>query len=440
MIPSVAHTRRPASAISTIPSEEKMTAKQSDTPARKHLPACRADFPSLRRLHHGQPLTYFDGPGGTQVPQSVIDAVSSYYTICNSNTHGCFITTRESDAMIQSTREHLATFFNAPSTRCISFGANMTTLNFSLSKAIGHSLSEGDEVVITQLDHEANRGPWLTLKEQGIVVREVALKMDGTLDYDDMAAKINKRTRLLAMGLASNALGTVNDVARARELTAKVGAWLLLDAVHFAPHFSIDVLALDTDFLLCSAYKFYGPHVGILYSREGLLDQLEPDRLVTQDPQAPFRIETGTLNHAAIAGVRAAIEYLASLGAGQNLRPQLVSAFRTIGEHERSLARQLYEGLSGIPGIAIYGQPFGSHPRAPTISFTTRSKRAEEVCTALGEKGFCTWDGHFYALRAIEALGLLEQGGVTRVGISLYSTQDEVAHLIQEMKLIAKEP
>ena len=415
-----------------------MTA-QSDIPARKLLSACRADFPSLRRLHHSQPLTYFDGPGGTQVPRSVIDAISSYYTTCNSNTHGCFITTRESDTMIQSTREAIAAFLNAPSTRCISIGANMTTLNFSLSKAVGRSLTKGDEVVITQLDHEANRGPWLALKEHGIVVREVSLKTDGTLDYDDMAAKINKRTRLLAMGLASNALGTVNDVARARELTAKVGAWLLLDAVHFAPHFSIDALALDTDFLLCSAYKFYGPHVGILYSREGLLDRLEPDRLMTQDQQAPFRIETGTLNHAAISGVKAAIEYIADLGVGQDLRSRLVSAFRTIGEHERSLAERLYEDLSSIRGITIYGPPFGSHLRAPTVSFTTRSKRAEEVCTQLGERGFCTWDGHFYAHRAIEVLGLLDRGGVTRVGISLYSTQDEVTRLIEEMKTIVKE-
>ena len=412
---------------------------QSDVPTVNRLSARRADFPSLKRLHRGQPLTYFDGPGGTQVPQSVIDAISAYYTTCNSNTHGSFVTTQESDAIIQSTRDHLAVFLNAPGSECISIGANMTTLNFSLSKAIGRSLKAGDEILITQLDHEANRGPWLSLKEHGATVREVILKPDGTLDYDDMAAKINKRTRVVAMGLASNALGTVNNAARARELTKKVGAWLVLDAVHFAPHFSIDVAALDTDFLLCSAYKFYGPHVGILYSRAGLLDTLEPDRLITQDQRAPFRIETGTLNHAAIAGVRAAIEYIASLGVGQDLRSQLVSAFHTIGEHERGLAKSLYEGLSAISGLTIYGQPFGSHLRAPTVSFTTKSGTAEEVCTILGEKGFCTWDGHFYALRAIEVLGLLERGGVTRIGISFYNTEDEVSRLIEEMKHISKE-
>ena len=412
---------------------------QANASSHDRLSARRSDFPSLRRLYHGHPLTFFDGPGGTQVPQSVIDSISGYYTTCNSNTHGSFVTTQESDAIIQRTRDHLAVFLNAPGSECISIGANMTTLNFSLSKAIGRSLKDGDEILITQLDHEANRGPWLALKEHGAVVREVLLKSDGTLDYEDMAAKINKRTKLLAMGLASNAIGTVNNAARARELTKKVGAWLLLDAVHFAPHFSIDVAALDTDFLLCSAYKFYGPHVGILYSRAGLLDQLEPDRLVTQDQLAPFRIETGTLNHAAIAGVSAAIEYIASLGMGQDLRSQLVSAFRTIGEHERTLAKTLYEDLRGIPGITIYGPPFGSHLRAPTISFTTASKRAEEVCTILGEKGFCTWDGHFYALRAIEVLGLLEHGGVTRIGVSLYNTRDEVSRLIDEMKHISKD-
>jgi cysteine desulfurase family protein (TIGR01976 family) len=315
----------------------------------------------------------------------------------------------------------------------------MTTLNFSLSKAIGRALKPGDEVVITQLDHEANRGPWLSLKEQGVVIHEVALKRDGTLDYADMRAKIGPKTRLFALGLASNALGTVNDVAFARELTSKAGAWLLVDAVHYAPHFSIDVQAMDVDFLLCSAYKFYGPHVGILCCREGLLDQLEPDRLRTQDQIAPYKIETGTLNHAAIVGVKAAIEYIAALADGPDLRAKIVSAMKLIGQHERRLASEFYNGLTSIKGITIYGQPFGSALRAPTISFTIESKSAEEVCTRLGERGFCTWDGHFYALRAIEVLGLVERGGVTRVGISMYNTVEEVATLLQEIKRIAEE-
>jgi cysteine desulfurase family protein (TIGR01976 family) len=406
--------------------------------ASQFLQSHRSDFPSLRRQFHGEPLTYFDGPGGTQVPQPVIDAISQYYTTCNSNTHGSFITTHESDEMLLQTRNTVATFLGAPGPQCISFGANMTTLNFSLSHAIGRSLKEGDEVVITQLDHEANRGPWLTLEERGIVIREVLLKKDGALDYNDMKSKIGPRTRLMAMGLASNALGTVNNIQTARELTSKVGAWLVLDAVHYAPHFSIDVRALDADFLICSAYKFYGPHVGILYSREGLLDNLAADRLKTQDQQAPYRIETGTLNHAAIAGVKAAVEYLSSLGNGPDLRSKVVSAFRTIGEHERSLALAFCNGLQSLRGIRVYGQPFVDSQRAPTISFTVGSKSAEQVSTLLGEKGFCTWDGHFYALRAIEVLGLLERGGVVRVGVSLYNTMEEISRLLNEVKRISE--
>jgi cysteine desulfurase family protein (TIGR01976 family) len=398
----------------------------------------RSDFPSLKRSHNGFPLTYLDGPAGTQVPQQVIDAIAQYYLTSNSNTHGCFVTTRETDQLLEETREVVATFLGAKSKRTISFGANMTTLNYSLSKAIVRALKAGDEILITQLDHEANRGPWLTLKENGIVVREVTLKQDGTLDYEDMRSKINRRTRLLALGLASNALGTVNNVALGRELTSKVGAWLLLDAVHYAPHFPIDVQALDADFLLCSVYKFYGPHVGILYTRQGLLDQLETDRLRTQEQNAPYKIETGTLNHAAIAGVKAAVEYVASFGNGPDLRSRTVGAMKLMGEYEHSLATFLYEGLRSISGVRIYGQSMDSPHRAPTISFTLESKTAEEVCTRLGDKGICTWDGHFYAIRAIEVLGLLERGGVTRVGISLYNTKDEVSRLLNEVRVIAK--
>jgi len=412
---------------------------QAQTPVSQRLFGHRADFPSLRREFRGHPLTFFDGPAGTQVPQQVINSIVEYYATSNSNTHGCFVTTQESDRLIEETRETIASFLGARSSRCISLGANMTTLNFSLSRAIARSLKEGDEVVITQLDHEANRGPWLTLKERGIIVREVILKQDGTLDYDDMRSKVGARTRLLALGMASNALGTVNNVTLARELTSKVGAWLMLDAVHYAPHFSIDVEALDVDFLICSAYKFYGPHVGILYSREGLLDRLEPDRLRTQDPQAPYRIETGTLNHASIAGVKAAIEYIAALGTGPDLRSKIITAMQLIGEHERSLAATFHARLTSLRGVTVFGPPFGTQQRAPTVSFTVGSKRAEEVCTRLGERGFCTWDGHFYALRAIEVLGLLERGGVTRVGVSLYNTMDEVSRLLKELNMIAEE-
>jgi cysteine desulfurase family protein (TIGR01976 family) len=386
----------------------------------------RKDFPSLHRTDHGKPLIYLDGPGGTQVPQPVIDAVKQYYTTCNANTHGQYITSRESDIMIEETRKTMAAFFGAEKPETVSFGANMTTLTFSLSKAIARSLKPGDEIVITQLDHEGNRSPWLTLKENGIVIREVLLKKDGALDYSDMKSKINSRTRLVAMGLSSNALGTVNDISAAREMTSAVGAWLFVDAVHYAPHFPIDVIASGVDFLVCSAYKFYGPHVGILYCRHGLLDQLTTDRLATQSEKAPSKIETGTLNHAALAGTKTAVEYIASIGTGTMLREKIISGMKRIGEHEHLLAKKLYNGLKEDKRITIYGQNRDVEKRSPTISFTMDQIDAPEISRRLGELGICTWDGHFYARRAIDVLGLLERGGVVRLGISMYNTPEEV--------------
>jgi cysteine desulfurase family protein (TIGR01976 family) len=263
----------------------------------------RLQFPALARRQGELPIAYLDGPAGSQVPAPVIDAIAGYYRETNANTHGQFATSQRSDELLHAVREKAACFLGAADGRTVSFGANMTTLTFALAHAVARACAPGDEIVITQLDHEANRGPWLGLAERGLVVREVGLRPDGTLDADSLAAQVGPRTRLVAMGLASNALGTVNDVAVARELTRAVGAWLLLDAVHYAPHFAVDVAALDADFLLCSAYKFYGPHIGLLYCRPGLLDTLATDRLRTQDPSGPFRIETGTLNHAALAGV-----------------------------------------------------------------------------------------------------------------------------------------
>ena len=394
----------------------------------------RSDFPSLRRVHNGLPLAYLDGPAGTQIPRQVIDAITSYYATCNANTHGEFITATESDRMLDEARATVAAFLGAPDATTISFGANMTTMSYSLSRAIGRMLEPGDEVVITELDHEANRGPWLGLREHGVVVREAAVRNDATLDYEDFRHKINRKTKLVAMGLASNAFGTVNDIRLVREMTHRCGSLLLADAVHFAPHFSIDIQKLDVDFLLCSAYKFYGPHVGILYSRKGLLDTLETDRLRTQEQRAPYRIETGTLNHAAIAGVKAAVEYIASLGTGSDLRSRVLDGMRRLGEHERSLGMKLYDGLEGIPKLTIRGQSFDVPLRAPTLSFTINGKTAKEVCAHLAERAICTWDGHFYAIRPMEVMGLLERGGVTRIGVSLYTTAEEIDRLVDEVR------
>ncbi len=398
---------------------------------------CRSDFPALARTgDDGRPLAFLDGPAGTQVPRAVVEAIAGYYATSNANTLGEFPTSRDSDRLIQATREAVAAFVGAESWRSISFGANMTTLAFAVARAVGREIRPGDEVVVTQLDHEANRAPWTGLAERGATVREVALRPDGRLDGDDLAAKIGPRTRLVAIGLASNALGTVNldEVRRARELTRAAGALLAVDAVHYAPHFPLDAAALDPDFLLCSAYKFYGPHVGILYTRPGLLERLPVDRLRTQSDEPPFRIETGTLNHAALAGVKAAVDYLASWREGPTLRARLAAAMAAIGVHERALARRYHDAVRALPGVTVQGPGFDDGPRAPTVAITLDGAAGPidpaVAARFLGDRGVQVWDGHFYALRAIEALGLAERGGVVRVGTVMYSTGGEIDRLL----------
>jgi len=389
---------------------------------------CRKDFPVLKRQYNGRNIVFLDGPAGTQVPTPVIDAISDYYKSSNANTHGQFVTTEETDAMMSGVRSKVADFLGAADGSTISFGQNMTTLCYSLSRAIGRVLKAGDQVIITQLDHEANRGPWLSLKEWGIDVVEVEMLPEGVLNYDDFRSKINERTKLVAVGGASNLTGTVNDISLIRKLTNEVGAWLLVDAVHLAPHVPIDIVEMDCDFLLCSAYKFYGPHVGLLYSRTGLLDTLQTDRLTAQDQKAPYLIETGTLNHAAIAGVGAAIDCIESFGEGNSNRDRVVDAMTKIGDYEHGLGKQLYEGLNRISGVGIKGLSFEKMNRTPTISFFTPKLTAEEICKKLGEKGICAWDGDFYARRGVEIMGLLDKGGVTRLGISVYNTMEEVKY------------
>ena len=400
--------------------------------------AIRNQFPSLQRKHNDQPMVFLDGPAGTQVPQSVIDSITHYYKNSNANTHGTFITTNETDQVVHHMRTCMAALLGAESENSISIGQNMTTLNFALARAMSRIFKPGDEVLITQLDHEANRGPWLTLRDFGVKVREVRLQPNGVLDYEDFTNKVNENTRLVCMGMSANSIGTVNNFKFARELTYRYNAWLLLDAVHYAPHFSIDVQEIGCDFMLCSAYKFYGPHVGILYSKPGILDRLPTDRLRTAGQIAPDSIETGTLNHAAIAGVSAAVEFLASLGNGNSMREKLVNAYHKISTHEFVLASKLYAGLKKIPGVTMIGQDFSSNSRTPTLSFTVDGKTPLQVCEHLAKKNICAWDGHFYAIRAIESLGLLERGGVTRIGISLYNTVEEIDFTLAEVERIAK--
>jgi cysteine desulfurase family protein (TIGR01976 family) len=397
---------------------------------------CRLDFPALAQPGQAAPA-FLDGPGGTQVPRAVIEAITLYYERCNANTHGQFVTSSESDALIWSAREAVASLLGAHGPASISFGANMTTLTFALAHALGRRLAAGDEIVITQLDHEANRGPWLMLEERGAVVREVALRPDGRLDPEGMVRAIGKRTRIVALGMASNALGTVNDVALARRLSQQVGAILVLDAVHFVPHFPIDVRALGTDFVLCSAYKFYGPHVGILYSRPGLLEHLRTDRLATQDDAAPYRIETGTLNHAALAGVKAAVEYIASWGEGATLRERVISAMEGIAAWEHALAAYYASQVQQVRGVTVWGTDFSSPRRAPTVSITIDGHPPAEAAHRLGERGVFVWDGDFYAARAVEVLGLAARGGLLRAGMSMYTTRDDVDRLLGGVTEIA---
>ena len=396
----------------------------------------RSQFPSLSRVVNGRPLVHLDGPAGTQVPQSVIDAITSVYNHSNANTHGQFITSMETDELIQHSRNQIAALLGAEGGHTISFGANMTSLNFVLANAITRSLQPGDEILITQLDHEANRGPWLQQRKHGIVVREVMLDEDGSLDYADFEKKISEKTRVIAMGLASNIFGTVNEIDRVRQMAYEVGALLVVDAVHFVPHLLTDVKTIDCDFLLCSAYKFYGPHVGILYSRHGSLDRLDTDRLRTQEQHAPYRIERGTLNHAALAGVSAAVSFIESMGEGNELRARIIHGMGTIQKHERALAQQLYLGLREIDGIDIYGPPLKETQRAPTLAFTVENYSPESVCRLLSEKSICAWDGHFYALRAVEVMGLYLHGGVTRMGIAVYNTTEEIDYVISTLKEI----
>lgn len=399
----------------------------------------REDFPALVRTIAGRPLAFLDGPAGTQVPAAVIDAVAAYYRTSNANTHGCFVTSRESDETLLAARRAMAAFLGASDWRTISFGQNMTTLAYSLAHAFGRLFGARDEVVVTQLDHEANRGPWIALEERGVTVREVPILPGGTLDMDAFAAAVGERTRLVAVGAASNALGTVNDLAPVRELCRRAGAWMLVDAVHHAPHFPQDVAALDPDFLLCSAYKFYGPHVGVLYTRPGLLEELPVDRLRVHDAEAPWRIETGTLNHAAIAGVTAAVEYVASWGEGEDLRARVVSAMDGIAGYEHALAKEYHERVREVPGVTVWGPGFASPERAPTVSITIDGVTAAQAAQRLGAAGVLVWDGDFYAPRPVEALGLVARGGLLRTGISLYNTAGEVARLVEGVAEIARE-
>jgi cysteine desulfurase family protein (TIGR01976 family) len=413
----------------------------------------RSEFPSLAETDaNGRPYVYLDGPGGTQAHRSVIAAMQEYFVRANANTHGEFITSQRADAAIASARSAMADFLNAPSADEIIFGQNMTTISFHLSHALERALKPGDEIVVTRLDHNANIAPWLRLEERGVVVRWVDFQTaDCRLDMEMFRRQINARTRWVAVGYASNAVGTVNDVAQIVAWAHALGAWVWVDAVHYAPHGPIDVQSLGCDFLVCSAYKFFGPHVGALWGRREILERLTPDKVRPASNQIPDCFETGTQNHEGLAGVTAAVDYLASVGqrAGQDFaaqfpgfsgrRLQLKTAMAAIREYEKSLGWQLIDGLKRIRGLHIWG--ISDHAQAawrvPTVSITLDGRTPQEIARRLGDEGIFVWDGNFYAITVTEGLGLEESGGLVRLGLAHYNTAAEVERLLKALARIA---
>jgi cysteine desulfurase family protein (TIGR01976 family) len=397
----------------------------------------RRQFPALATRQDGRPVVFLDGPGGTQVPQRVIDAVTTYYRETNANMHGAFATSIRSDAILAEAHAAVADLLGAASPAEVKFGQNMTSLAFALSRSLARVLRPGDEVIVTRLDHEANRAPWMAAAaDAGATVREIPVDLATcTLDLSSLDQALSGRTRLVAVGYASNAVGTVNPVAEIIRRAHAAGAWTFVDAVHYAPHGPIDVQALETDFLACSAYKFFGPHVGILYGRAELLDSLPAYKV----RPAEDRWETGTQDHEGIAGTLAAVEYLVELGErfgdvrpGAGRRERLVAGMRAIEAHERELSVRLLAGLATIPGLTVHGlaDPARAAERTPTVAVTLAGWTPRGVAEALAGQGIYAWDGDFYATTLIEDLGLAPAGGVVRLGLVHYTTDEEVDRLL----------
>jgi cysteine desulfurase family protein (TIGR01976 family) len=399
----------------------------------------RAQFPALAQEVNGHPAVFFDGPGGTQVPQRVIDAVADYLIHHNANTHGAFATSRRTDETIDAARAAMADFLGCAADEVV-FGPNMTTLTFAISRAFGRDIRPGDEIVLTRLDHDANVAPWKALEEQGAVIQMVDIDTEEcTLDMADMARAIGPRTKLVAVGYASNAVGTINDVATITRMAHAVGALVYIDAVHYAPHGPIDVRALDCDFLACSPYKFFAPHMGVLYGKREHLARLRSYKVRPASDDVPDRWETGTKNHEGLAGVTAAIEYLAELG--QRIKPAttrraaLVQAMEAIKAYERGLSEQLIAGLLAIPGLTFYGisDPARFDMCTPTVAVRLAGRTPRELADALGRRGIFCWDGNYYAINLTERLGVEADGGMLRIGLVHYNTAEEIELLLEAL-------
>jgi len=460
-----------------------MPTTETLTPA-LDLTAIRGQFPSLSQTVNGHPAVFLDGPGGTQVPQRVIDAISNYLSRDNSNTSGAYATGRRTDAMISEARAAMADFLHCAADEVV-FGPNMTTLTYAMSRAIGRELKPGDEIVVTRLDHDANCSPWLQMAEdRGVTVRWVEIHdEDCTLDLADFAAKINSKTKLVAAGYASNAVGTINPVKEIVALAHAVGALAYIDAVHYTPHGLMDVQALDCDFLVCSTYKFFGPHMGVLFGKSEHLQRLRPYKVRPLTDAIPYRWEYGTLNHECIAGIAACVEYIADLGrhaiGGNEVgtsdrhvgtadlgRPSsaarpgattnrgvsetgvserrlaIEAAYAAIHDHERALLERIMAGLkkisAQISGVKIYGitDPARFDERCATLAVRIENHTPLELATKLGDRGFFTWDGNYYALNLTEHLGVEKSGGFLRIGLAHYNTTEEVDRLLAALREI----
>lgn len=432
---------------------------EKKTPALMDSEWVRSQFPSLGLEVAGRQAVYLDNPAGTQVPQRTMQAITDYLTSANANVHGSFLTSKRTDVVVTAARTGMASFLGAASPRQIAFGANMTTMTYVLSRAIGRTLNPRDEVIVTHLDHDANVSPWRDLSERGVVVRQAPVHLeDCTLNMEAFAEMLSPRTKLVTVTAASNAVGTVPDLERIIEMAHGVGALVCIDAVHYGPHGPIDVTALDVDFLLCSAYKFFGPHLGILYGKEHLFERLVPYQLRPASHDVPDKFENGTKNHECLAGLVGTLGYLAELGerisvpqegrdkagsmgsmGSMSQRDALHAAMKGIREYEKTLSLAMLEGLQSVPGLRIYGITDAGRidARVPTFCFTVAGHATQELGKMLAERGIFAWTGNYYALDIMEQLGLEGKGGGVRVGAVHYNTLDDISRLVSALHGIA---
>lgn len=399
----------------------------------KSVEEIRSHFPALERKICGYSVAYFDGPGGTQVPRSVVEAMNDYMYNHNANTHWAYTTSRETDEIIEDSRQAMADFLNAEPDEIV-YGQNMTTLTFHLARSFGREMNAGDEIIVTELDHHANVDTWASLeRDRGVVIRKIPMNTEsGQLELDVLSNLLSDKTKLLAIGAASNALGTINEIEKAVGMAKAAGALTFVDAVHYAAHNLIDVKKIDCDFLACSSYKFYGPHMGILYGRKGLLEQIDFPKLKPAPNYSPERAETGTQNHEGIAGAAAAVNFIASLASQGSLRERLAATFEELHDRQHELTTTFWNALTEMKGVKVYGPP-PHMPRTSTISFTIDGHDSETITAALAEKGLFTSNGDFYAATIVEQLGV---EGLVRVGFACYTTEEEVARLIEAIRLL----